>query len=298
MVNTEDSAVAPQVSAMLDSFPTAFRQRVHVDVSTLMHRVVPLNRALEMAAGTYLAVLDDDDLVFADWVEEFHEAARTSPGAVARCRAVDQQVDVVAGTTQAAATSGFSTPYRARFDFASHLLSGQSPLSTLCFPLDAVDEFGLRFDEDIVVCEDLEFSLRVAMVCGVADTETFGVVYRRWESEFSSGHTVSPEVWEASMRTIVERLDAAPLLLPEGSASRLFQAAAQERQVHELSTGTAALLRRVEVAEHNWASLAHAYKELQADRDNIAADRDRLRDLAATPDETPPLRRIIRHLRP
>ncbi len=277
MVNARDAGVPAEIAALVDTFAPSFRARVRVDSTSIMHRVAPLNRALAAATGRYVAVLDDDDLVFADWVETFHRHADEHPGAMIRCRAVDQSVELADGTGVAGATSGFSAPYRPTFEFASHLIGGQSPPATFCSPLDVIDALGLRFDEDMVVCEDIEFFLRLATVCGVVDTSTFGMVYRRWETRFSSGHTVSPEIWEASMQKIVQHLDDVPLLLPEHSATRMYQAAAQERQMYELDAVIEALRDRLAPTEFDWSSPADAVRYLDQEYLAVVADRDHRR---------------------
>ncbi len=286
MANSPSADVGERVASVVATFHSSFASRVHLDVSA-PHRVAPLNRALEQAAGRYVSVLDDDDLVFADWVEQFRATADARPGALVRCRAVDQHVDALDDTTVAVATDGFIAPYRATFDFAAHLLSGQSPPATWCCPLDVIDDIGLRFDEEMVVCEDIEFFLRLALVCGVADTSTFGMVYRRWQTRFSSSHTVDKAVWETALRQIVDRLDAMPMLLAEGTAQRLFQAAVQERQVHTVDAGTEALARRVDTAEHNWATLALKTSDLARLLAEMTADRDRWRAIAEQQPDSP-----------
>ena len=275
MLNTDDPGARDFVVDLIASFHQSFRDRIRVDISTEMHRVAPLNRALGLAHGRYVTILDDDDFVFGDWVEQFHQAADAQPGAVIRCRAVDQRIDTIGTDGAAVAASGFEASYRATFDLASHLAGGQSPQGTLAVPYEAINTFRLRFDEEMIVCEDIEFYLRATRLCGVVDTGTFGMVYRRWTDRFASEHTVSPEVWEHAIQQVVSRLDAGPLLMPAGTASRLYQAAVQERALYDLDQGTAALLRRATVAERNWASLVHAYKELEHDYDNAIAERDR-----------------------
>jgi len=286
MVNTDDSDDRDSVLDLVASFDESFRDRIRVDVSDEMHRVAPLNRALDLARGRYITVLDDDDFVFGDWVEQFHRAADEHPGAVVRCRAVDQHIDTVGGGADgvgpAVATSGFEAPYRSTFDLASHFAGGQSPQGTLAVPHEALDTFNLRFDEAMVVCEDIEFYLRVTSICGVVDTATFGMVYRRWTDRFASQHTVAPEVWEQAIQEIVRRFDAGPMLMPAGTASRLYQTAAQERQLHDLDLGTSTLLRRVEVAERNWAAIVHDFVGLDHRYRDVAADRDRMAEQIAT----------------
>ncbi len=265
MLNTDDGEVRRHVEETVASFDTTFRDRVHLHVVAEPHRVRPLNVGLDAAAGRYVCVLDDDDIVFGDWVSQFHRFADEYDGQVIRCRAVDQFVDALAADdgVHAVASSGFLTPYKATFDLASHLVGGQSPQGSVAFPVAELRERQLRFDESMVVCEDLDFLLRCVAELGVVDTGSFGMVYRRWTTSYSSMHTVSPEVWETSLQQIVTRLDAGPLVLPPGSASRLYQAGIQEIQVNKLSEGERGLLRRAESAERRSASLAHQYAELE-----------------------------------
>ena len=277
MLNTDNESDRKGVIDSVALFGDSFRARVRVDANNEMHRVAPLNRALDLARGRYLTVLDDDDLVFGDWVERFHEAADAHPGAMIRCRAVDQQIVAVDSNGPAVSTSGFHAAYRPAFDLASHLAGGQSPQGTLAVPCEAIDTFRLRFDENMVVCEDLEFYLRVAGICGVVDTGTFGMVYRRWTNRFASQHTVSPEVWEQALRDVVTRLDAGPLLMPAGTATRLYQAAVQEQALYDLDQGTATMLRRTGITERNWASLVHSYQQLEHEFHKVTAERDQLR---------------------
>jgi hypothetical protein len=280
MLNTPDPADRQRVIEMVEAFHPSFRSRVHLHTSGNAHRVSPLNDGLEQARGRYVTVLDDDDLVVADWVARFHAAVDEHDGAVVRCRAVDQRADALGTDVVATATSGFLLPYRETFDLASHLAGGQTPQGSVCFPMQAVAALDIRFDCDMEVCEDLDFLLRVATVCGVVDTGTIGMIYRRWNEDQSSMHSVAPEIWEEALRGIVERLDEQPLLMPPGTAQRLYQAAVQERQLHELGHGEESLLRRMEVAERNWSTLAHQYAELEHRYIELVGDRDAWKERA------------------
>jgi len=265
VLNTGDPEARQRIERLLASFEAGFTNRVHLHVVAERHRVRPLNVGLDAAAGRYVCVLDDDDIVFGDWVTQFHRHADQHGDQVIRCRAVDQFVDALAADdgVHAVASSGFHTPYKASFDLASHLVGGQSPQGSVAFPVDELRRRGLRFDESMVVCEDLDFLLRCVAELGVVDTGTFGMVYRRWTTSYSSMHSVSPEVWEESLQQIVAHLDKGTLVLPPGSASRLYQAGVQEIEVNKLNEGERGLLRRAESAERRSASLAHQYAELE-----------------------------------
>jgi glycosyltransferase involved in cell wall biosynthesis len=293
MLNTDEPGLRRNVEAGLDTFEDNFRTRVRLHTVAEAHRVRPLNVGLDLATGRYVSVLDDDDIVFGDWVAQFRRVADRHDGRVLRCRAVDQFVEALESDdgVHAVATSGFLTSYKASFDLASHLVGGQSPQGSVAFPVDGLRSRGLRFDESMIVCEDLDFLLRCVAELGVVDTGTFGMVYRRWTSGHSSMHSVEPAVWEASLQQIVSRLDARALVLPPGSASRLYQAGVQEIEINKLSEGERGLLRRAEAAERRSASLAHQYAELERRYVELA---DHLTATGAAPRRPAFLRRLPR----
>ena len=59
MVNTTDDSNRDSVLDLIASFDTTLRERIRVDVSTEMHRVAPLNRALDLARGRYNRLIDE-----------------------------------------------------------------------------------------------------------------------------------------------------------------------------------------------------------------------------------------------
>lgn len=212
------------VTAVVESQPSAFRARITVIEVTGGTRAKPLNVGVEAATGRYLAVFDDDDLLMANWVEEFHSAAAAAPGRLLRA--------VVANQTAAPELwphdqDGFRTSswpkaeYPAQFDQLSHLLVNHSPFMSWAFPRSLFFTLGVRFDEQLVVCEDWDVILRGSLLCGVHDIAALTSLYRRWDRGESSYSLHSSDEWRASEQRVIDRLDAAALLMPPGSMSRL-----------------------------------------------------------------------------
>jgi hypothetical protein len=236
-VDTEHDADEAAARTQLEPYDDGFRARVHVRRLQSNNRVTPLNVAIDVAGGRWFAVLDDDDLVTADWVERFRAGA-TDDGIIVRSRGVEQHVRRADGVSDVEPTTGFQLPYAATFDLLDHMLVNQSPIHTLAFPTRAFRSLGIRFDPDLPVYEDLDVILRAAQWCGVHDTGAITAIYRRWDDAEASIHAYTPEQWAATKAKVLERLDERPLLLPPGNATRLVTLLAD---VERLRTADVAL---------------------------------------------------------
>ena len=81
------------VSAILGEQAQPFRDKIRflrLDSGT---RATPLNFGFAHARGSYVSFFDDDDLVFENWVEKFHEAAEEHSGAILHAYVVSPKVD-------------------------------------------------------------------------------------------------------------------------------------------------------------------------------------------------------------
>jgi glycosyltransferase involved in cell wall biosynthesis len=220
-VDTPSDADAATVNLLLEQFDHAFAQRVRLQRVRASNRSAPLNAAIDLALGRWFAVLDDDDLVTADWVETFRDGAR-EPDVIVRSRAVEQHVhrthDAISDLQP---TSGFLLPYDREFDLVRHMILNQSPIHTLAFPTGAIRRLGIRFDLSLPAHEDIDVLLRAAQLCGVHDIDRVTAIYRRWDDVEASAHSLPADAWAATRARVRERLDASPLLLPAGSATRM-----------------------------------------------------------------------------
>ncbi len=223
LVDTTDDDAHRHAIAQLEPFDTTFRDRVTVERLDDGNRVAGLNRGVELARGRYLVALDDDDLVFANWVEAFADTVAHAGGAIVRSGCVVQRVVRSTGTvSDVEPVSGFSLPYAETFDFIDHLRSSQTPLHSTAFPIQVFRSLGIRYNPVLPVYEDLDVLLRAAAWCGVIETGEITAIYRRWDDAEATIHAVPWREWEIAKHRILHDLDREPLLLPEGSASRLF----------------------------------------------------------------------------
>ena len=167
----------------------------------------PLNVGLEKAVGRYVAILDDDDLALPEWVEEFARLEGRRPGMVLRAR--------VAHTFDSRENELFPES----FDLIDHLVGNQSPICGLAYPRARLIAHGLSFDESLEVLEDWDFLLRTAPFFGVAVSPVVTSHYR----DHGGGNSQSCHVasWEAATRTVIDKVDCRPILLPPGSVHTL-----------------------------------------------------------------------------
>lgn len=219
-----DADGAAAARAAVAEQPELFRERIRVLEVKGGTRSSPLNAGVRAANGRFIAVYDDDDILFGNWVEAFHDAARRSEGRMLRALAATQRVAPERWPNDHAGfrtTSWPNAEYAASFDLIDHLRVNHSPFMTWAFPRVLFTEFGVEFDEELPVCEDWDMILRGATICGVEDVTQLTAIYRRWEGGHSSYTAHSNDIWRSSEQRVIDRLDDAALLLPRGSVTRI-----------------------------------------------------------------------------
>lgn len=204
-LDTKQKALVLQV---LEELEPEFRQKVRFFELNMGNRSMPLNIGFAHAWGEYIAVLDDDDIVFEDWVQEYHNAAKEATGAMLHAYVLVQPWDVLdtaEGEKALRATGAPQPTYCTPFHMVRQLTANMCPLIGLAFPRIAFAEYGFHFDEEMTTTEDWDCFMRVAMVFGVKDICTPTSIYRLWQNAESSSTVHPQEEWEANYYIIREK---------------------------------------------------------------------------------------------
>lgn len=215
---------AAGVRHIVDSQPEWFREKISVIEVKGGTRSRPLNEAVKHARGHYVAVYDDDDLLFGDWVEKFHVHADEAGGRLLRSHVATQKVATELWNRELDGFRTLSWPnaeYARNFDQVDHLLINHSPFMSIAFPRTAFSKLGFAFDEELAVCEDWDLILRTSLVLGVMDVQALTAIYRRWQNASSSYTEHSREQWLESEAKVIDRLDRSAIVLPPGSVKQI-----------------------------------------------------------------------------
>lgn len=245
-----------------DSFPADFAARVHIVPVDGGGRSRPLNVGIDHARGRYVAVLDDDDVVFGNWVETFQRLAAKSPGRILRSIAAEQDVQPALwgpGREGYEITGRPSSRWPEDFDVVNHLFENHSPPCGYALPRSAFADLGIRFDETLPVLEDWDVLMRVALLCGVIDSGEVTALWRRWETGESSTSVHTEFEWLRARSAVTAKLDAKPLLLPRRSVTTLHGLV---EGVNSLRAERDHLLGRVLAAEAEAASARQQVRDV------------------------------------
>jgi glycosyltransferase involved in cell wall biosynthesis len=265
------------VRQVVDDMTESLRGKI-----TLLHveeggRTRPLNVGFEQARGEYIAILDDDDIPMAHWVAEFSNLARNHRGRVLRTACVRQDaVNVeISRKRGLRATGELARPFSSSFDFLGHFLENHSPPICLAFPREAYHDLGLRFDERLSTCEDWDFLLQAAALCGVADSPEITGIYR-WHGENSK--SVHPEKqWEKDSKLIRSKLEDTWIILPKRESSRIVELVEASGRLREVEGEREDFAKWARAAESERDDVANRLRAAESQRDEAVTIKSRLR---------------------
>lgn len=223
VVHTDDENRYSVVKDLVAEFPSELTQRIRLLKCSRPGRSSPLNLAIDHVRGQYVAVFDDDDLLFAHWIETFEDLAKEAPGAVLRTVTARQDFKMLGadGSERSRAASWFQLAWHTNYDAVEHLRTNFTPFMSMAFPVAAFREIGLRFDESLSTAEDWQFATRVAMLCGVCSAPDVTAIYRWWTNGHSSSLMIPRSEWGQNRQTVLAMLNEQPVLLPPGSVTKV-----------------------------------------------------------------------------
>ena len=221
-LNAEQEKV---VQSVIDEQTKAIRSRVRFLKVDYGNRAAPLNWGFAHARGEYVAVLDDDDVVFSDWVEAFHSAALEHPGTLLHAYAAYQQwMKLNTGVFRGAvrACGSLDPRYCEPFSWPKQIYSNNCPFMSLAFPTVFFQQLGIIFDETLTTTEDWDYLQRVAPLSGVTDIKRVTCIYRWWVNTLSSQTAHSKAEWDYNYERIQKKIRSCIILFPEAGAQQLL----------------------------------------------------------------------------
>ncbi len=216
------------VNTIIGDLPDYMNGKVRLVEVTGGNRTMPLSRGFEAASGRYISILDDDDLVFDNWVEAFHSLEAESSGKILHsyCAAQDWQItENYEGKPVLTSVSGFRTVYCQPFQMVEQLSTNRCPTFSLAFPSYVYNVLNIRFDESLTTTEDWDFLMRCAFICGVADTKEVTGIYRMWVNAESSATLHSNKEWNKNHSYVQDKFTQKALLVPGNELEGLMYSA-------------------------------------------------------------------------
>ena len=113
--------------------------------------------------------------------------------------------------------------YPATFDPLAHFSYSETPICSLRLPRAALDSLGLRFDEELTVCEDWDLLVRASQLLGVHCVDEVTTLYRR-SDRANSETEANRQDWFRNRARVIDKLARRPLVLDGSEVHRLADA--------------------------------------------------------------------------
>lgn len=202
------------VKELIDDLPDWMKEKTRFLPVNGGTRTTPLIKAFEKANGKYIAILDDDDIVFDNWVDVFYETYKTAAGKILHSYVVYQDWETVSDSLPNTPVSVAkpSNEFCADFVMLNELTLNVCPLMSVAFPSYAFNVLKINFDESLTTTEDWDFLMRTAFICGVENNPTVTSIYRNWKNAENSQTVHGKEEWKKNYENILKRLMDTPMI--------------------------------------------------------------------------------------
>lgn len=217
-VNKEQEKV---VCSILEDQQEEFRERIRYYKLDEGTRTTPLNFGFAHAWGKYIAIFDDDDILFDNWVDCFWNEMDEHEGRIIHSYAFAQTWENLEKWGYRAETAPVAN-YCSKFDLLAQLTVNRCPLMTLAFPAYLFQKVGMIFNEELNVMEDWEYFMRAAFLCGVTDSCEPTAIYRFWKNAESSASLHSQNDWDQTYREIQKTFNGKNTLLPANTIKTII----------------------------------------------------------------------------
>jgi glycosyltransferase involved in cell wall biosynthesis len=231
----------------IEHAPREIRKKIIYNDVTGGTRTTPINAGFEKALGEYIAILDDDDLVFSNWVSSYYSLFKEHKGKLFHSGVLKQEFETftdVNGRQASIAIGPYQKEYIGVFNYANMVRTNKCPPFSIAFPRWVFHNCGIRFDETLTTTEDWDYIMRCAFICGVAETGVITGIYRWWCSGYSSRTEHNGDEWRNNQSKIEEKFEHSYFVLPPDG-------------VHDMVE----LNKRLEQKQHEWNVLKNLYDE-------------------------------------
>jgi glycosyltransferase involved in cell wall biosynthesis len=201
----------------IENAPSMLAGKIYYHDVTGGTRTTPLNMGFQRAKGSYIAILDDDDLPLANWVSAFYSLYGAHNGKIFHTKILKQVYDRVcsaSGEGASFAVSMYYKDYMDDFDYANMPRLNKCPPISIAFPRWIYHNYGLYFDESLTTTEDWDFIMRAAFLCGVSETGAVSGIYRWWREGESSRTVHQQTEWDLNQIKIEKKFTSGYYLLP------------------------------------------------------------------------------------
>ena len=210
------------VQSIIDEQEKELRERIRYISVDEGNRTTPLNYGFAHANGEYISILDDDDIVFDNWVENFKNGAKAANGRIIRAYSFTQDWEVIDESSQIKGLRAVDAPrptYCSEFNFLDQLNCNRCPTMSLAYPAYLFQKINVIFDESLSTVEDWDYLMRAVFLCGIYDTKEPTSLYRLWKNTNNSHSVHDENEWLKNTINIQKKFLKYPIIMTDNVVS-------------------------------------------------------------------------------